>query len=75
MSLLQEATLDRLWAKYEHRFGHPPPIDSADFEEAIAIIRKELASQAPRTRKAISHDLSVEHGLTRIDVAWPLKWR
>ena len=41
MTLLQEATLDRLWAKYEHRFGHPPPIGSADIDDAIAILRKE----------------------------------
>lgn len=43
MSLLQEAVLDRLWTKYEHRFGHPPPIETAGFDEAIAILRKVLA--------------------------------
>ena len=44
MSLLQETVLDRLWTKYEHRFGHPPPIASATFEEAIAEIRKARAA-------------------------------
>ncbi len=43
MTLLQEATLDRMWAKNEHRFGHPPPIGSADINDAIALLRKELA--------------------------------
>ncbi len=73
MSLLQAATLDRLWAKYELRFGHPPPIDSADFDEAIAILRKELAAQSsPAT---VSHHLGVDHRLTDLEVPWPLKWR
>ena len=42
MSLLQQTVLDRLWTKYEHRFGHPPPIASATFEEAISEIRLAL---------------------------------
>ncbi|MEX2614501.1 MAG: hypothetical protein WD767_00225 [Alphaproteobacteria bacterium] len=42
MSLMQETVLDRLWTKYEHRFGHPPPIASASFEEAISKIRMAL---------------------------------
>lgn len=71
MTLLQEATLDRLWAKYEHRFGHPPPIDSADIEDAIALLRKELA--APHA--GVSHALTGPHGLAEIDVTWPYRWR
>jgi hypothetical protein len=72
MTLLQEATLDRLWAKYEHRFGHPPPIGSADIEDAIALIRKELAAPAPQA--AVSHALTGPHGLAEIDVTWPYRW-
>jgi len=72
MTLLQEATLDRLWAKYEHRFGHPPPIGSADFEDAIALIRKELA--ASTSSGTISHALTGNHGLAEIDVVWPVRW-
>ncbi len=71
MTLLQEATLDRLWAKYEHRFGHPPPIGSADIDDAIAILRKELA----KTQNTVAHDLSGSHGLAEIELAWPYKWR
>lgn len=43
MSLLQEAILERLWSRYESRFGAPPPISNADFDEAIALIREKLA--------------------------------
>lgn len=75
MTLLQEATLDKLWAKYEHRFGHPPPIGSAGFEEAIALLRRELAADEPQAHKMISHDVSGGHGLTALDLDWPLKWR
>ena len=71
MTLLQEATLDRLWAKYEHRFGHPPPIGSADIDDSIALLRKELAGP----RKPVSHDLTGRHGLTDIAVSWPYRWR
>ncbi len=67
--------MDRLWAKYEHRFGHPPPIGSVGFEEAIALLRKELADGEPRARKTVSHDLSGDHALTELDLVWPLKWR
>ena len=73
MTLLQEATLDRLWAKYEHRFGHPPPIGSADIEDAIALIRKELA--ASTSGGTVSHALSGSHGLAKIEVTWPYRWR
>ncbi len=48
MSLMQENVLDRLWTKYEHRFGHPPPIASASFDDAIAAIR--LALDTPDAR-------------------------
>lgn len=44
MSLLQEITLDRLWSHYRARFGHPPPIQSADIDQAIALIRRDLAA-------------------------------
>lgn len=71
MTLLQEATLDRLWSKYEHRFGHPPPIGSADIDDAIALLRKELS--APRER--VSHDLTGAHGLVDVAVRWPYRWR
>ena len=54
MTLLQEATLDRLWAKYEHRFGQPPPIESAGFDEAIAVLRKELAVKISKPRQTAS---------------------
>ncbi len=72
MTLLQEATLDRLWAKYEHRFGHPPPIRSADIDDAIALIRQELA--APASRGRVSHALTGSHGLADIDLVWPYRW-
>jgi hypothetical protein len=51
MSLLQEATLNRLWTTYQTRFGHPPPIESAGFEEAISVLREELAEQTPKPFK------------------------
>ncbi len=56
MSLLQETVLDRLWTKYEHRFGHPPPIASATFEEAIAEIRKALDAPAQKPDAAYCHN-------------------
>lgn len=71
MTLLQEATLDRLWAKYEHRFGRPPPIGSIDIDDAIALLRKELAEP----HRPVSHDLAGAHGLGEIDVDWPYRWR
>ena len=71
MTLLQEATLDRLWAKYEHRFGHPPPIGSADIDDAIALLRKKLAEP----QQPVSHNLSGRNGLTDIAVHWPYRWR
>ena len=49
MSLLQKATLDRLWARYERAFGAPPPIQSATIDEAIAYLRDAL--DACRTRE------------------------
>ena len=59
MSLLQEATLDRLWARYEREFGAPPPIQSATLDEAIAYLRNAL--EACRTRRpdraAVTADL------------------
>lgn len=42
MSLLHEVTLERLWSKYESRFGAPPPITNAGFDEAISLIRDQL---------------------------------
>lgn len=42
MSLLHEVTLERLWSKYENRFGAPPPISNAGFDEAISLIREQL---------------------------------
>ena len=54
MSMMQEAVLDRLWTRYENRFGHPPPITSASFDDAIAAIRRALDEpgryQMPRPR-------------------------
>jgi len=46
---VQEATLDRLWARYERAFGAPPPIQSATIDEAIAYLRD--AFEACRTRE------------------------
>lgn len=54
MDLLQEATLDRLWTKYESRFGHPPPIGVAGFEETIAVLRKGLAEHVPKPCETVS---------------------
>ena len=48
MSLLQEATLDRLWARYEREFGAPPPIQSATIDEAIAYLRDTLEARGIR---------------------------
>ncbi len=48
MSLLQEATLDRLWARYEREFGAPPPIQSATLDEAIAYLRDALEARRAR---------------------------
>lgn len=59
MSLLQEATLDRLWARYEREFRAPPPIQSATIDEVIAYPRDAL--EARRTG-----------GLKRAAVAAPL---
>ena len=42
MSLLHEVTLERLWSNYETRFGAPPPISNAGFDEAISLIREQL---------------------------------
>lgn len=42
MSLLHEVTLERLWSKYENRFGAPPPVTNASFDEAISLIREQL---------------------------------
>ena len=63
--------MDRLWAKYEHRFGHPPPIGSADIDDAIALLRKELAEP----QQPDSHNLGGGNGLTDIAVHWPYLWR
>ena len=63
--------MDRLWAKYEHRFGHPLPIGSADIDDAIALLRKELAEP----QQPVLHNLSGRKGLTDIAVHWPYRWR
>ena len=59
MSLLQEATLDRLWARYERAFGAPPPIQSATIDEAIAYLRDALEARGTREpkRAAVTADL------------------
>lgn len=48
MSLLQEAILNRLWARYEREFDAPPPIRAASFDDAIASLRAALATRAAR---------------------------
>lgn len=60
MDLLQATTLDRLWTKYENRFGRPPPIMSMAIDDAIALLRRELArpgdSMAPAPPGVPSRD-------------------
>ena len=46
MSLLHEATVERLWSKYEARFGAPPPITNASFDEAISLMREQLNTRS-----------------------------
>jgi hypothetical protein len=56
MSLMQEVVLDRLWSKYEHRFGHPPPITSASLDDAIAVLRRDLDRAPDRGAAALCHN-------------------
>lgn len=52
MTLLDQITLERLWAKYEKRFGAPPPLRSASIPEAIAFLRRELSAADTGTNPA-----------------------
>ena len=46
MSLLQEATLVRLWARYERVFRAPPPIQSVTIDETIAYLWDALEASS-----------------------------
>ena len=59
MSLLQEATLERLWSKYESRFGAPPPILNAGLDEAISLLREKLAETTAGESGAAGSDFTV----------------
>lgn len=53
MSLLHEVTLERLWSNYETRFGAPPPISNAGFDEAISLIREKLNGEPAGEQESI----------------------
>lgn len=69
MSLLQEATLERLWSKYESRFGAPPPIRNAGLDEAISLLREKLAETPAGGSGTASSDFAVPnfmHGSAQV---------
>lgn len=47
MSLMQEHLLERLWSRYEKRFGTEPPFDVATVDEALARLQDALRDCAP----------------------------
>ncbi len=48
MSLLQEVILDRLWSRYEREYGAPPPIGTANLDDAITWLRAALEARSGR---------------------------
>ena len=59
MNLLQEAILDRLWARYERAFGVPPPMRSASLVDAIAFLRAALDTPAANGPSGESQETSI----------------
>ncbi len=60
MSLLHEVTLERLWSNYETRFGAPPPISNAGFDEAISFLREQLNGSSIEKDGAENFDDPIE---------------
>lgn len=52
--LLQQASFERLLARYERTFGTAPPLAVATLDEAIAYMRARLAAEARPTGQSIA---------------------